>query len=295
MMDYCYEDRLAERRALLHTWRHPTRVVHVLYGDEQLDLLIRNRRLLRAKLVATFHLPFYRSRQRFEAQREMLSRGVDHFIAVSSDLAEDLGRMFGKDRVSYVPHGIDTSAFRPGDFPNRQGPLRLLTVGHHMRDLEVVHRVADYAAVNGLPVEFQYVGPTRAFDSFLGCDNVELLTDLNEAALIQLYRESDAVFLPVTSATANNSLLEALACGTPVISTQIGGIPDYLDASCGWLLPHRDYHAAAAVVTRLSERREECESKRDAARRKAMEFDWHRVARMCSGVYDAVAPSLSSG
>ena len=41
--------------------------------------------------------------------------------------------------------------------------------------------------------------------------------------------------MPVNEVTATNATLEALACGTPIISNRIGGMPDYVDDACGWL------------------------------------------------------------
>jgi glycosyltransferase involved in cell wall biosynthesis len=288
LVDYGYADVAAERRAFASAWLNRARVVHVLYGDEQLDLLLRLRRWLPAKLVATFHLPWFRSRQRFEAQRELLSRSVDHFIAVSSDLATDLAAMFGEHRVSFVPHGIDTEVFRPTLCSRQDGPLRLLTVGFHMRDLELVHRVADKSAHAGLPVRFQFVGPSHIAPAFIGCDNVEVFSDIDESTLIRMYQDADAALLPVTAATANNALLEAIACGTPVISTDVGGIRDYLDDRAGWLLPKGDCAALMELVDRLNASPDLCSLKKSSARELAETFAWPRVAAQCERVYAQV-------
>lgn len=285
LVDYGYADLAAERRAFATAWLNRARVMHVLYGDEQLDLLLRLRRWLPAKLVATFHLPWFRSRQRFEAQRELISRSVDHFIAVSSDLAADLAAMFGEHRVSFVPHGIDTQVFQPTLRARPDGPLRLLTVGFHMRDLELVHRVADKSAHAGVPVLFQFVGPAHITPAFIGCDNVEVFSGIDEPTLIGLYQDADAALLPVTAATANNALLEATACGTPVISTDVGGIRDYLDDRAGWLLPKGDCAALMELICQLSASPDLCSLKKTSARELAESFAWPRVAAQCERLY----------
>src|SRR5271170_2115876 len=57
LSDYRYGDWLAEWSLLIKAKFNRPDIVHVLYGDEQLDVLLRRRRLLSCPLVATFHLP----------------------------------------------------------------------------------------------------------------------------------------------------------------------------------------------------------------------------------------------
>ena len=138
----------------------------------------------------------------------------------------------------FIPHGIDTDQFRPSEDTNTQDQrLRLLIVGEHMRDWATMHAMADFCAARRLPVEFDAVIPGYARAHFTGCANVRLHTGVPEGTLIALYQRADALLLPVTGATANNSLLEALACGTPAITTNVGGMTDYVDDASGWLFP----------------------------------------------------------
>jgi glycosyltransferase involved in cell wall biosynthesis len=171
---------------------------------------------------------------------------------------------------------------------NASAELRLLFVGLHMRDFEVAHRVADRCARDGLAVVFDVVLPANRFSFFTGCDNVQRHSGLSDAALVELYRNADALFLPVTGATANNAVLEALACGTPVISTHIGGIPDYVDESSGWLLPPADADAAFECVRNLVRNREIAPSMRAGARRKSEEFAWTKVAKQITEGYQRI-------
>jgi glycosyltransferase involved in cell wall biosynthesis len=107
--------------------------------------------------------------------------------------------------------------------------------------------------------------------------------------LIQLYREADAVLVPVRDATANNAALEALACGTPVISTMVGGIPDYVDNTCGWLFENAEVARIVKLIGDIWNHREIAWSRRSAARSKALLFSWKRVATKMRIVYEAVA------
>jgi glycosyltransferase involved in cell wall biosynthesis len=146
--------------------------------------------------------------------------------------------------------------------------------------------VADRCAHEGIDVVFEVVLGAERFGFFTGCDNVRRHSGISDRALIDLYRHADALFLPVTDATANNAVLEALACGTPAISTRIGGIPDYLDEASGWLLPPGDAGAAFDCVKRLVLNRGEARSKRAGARAKAESFSWDTVAAQIVAGYE---------
>ncbi len=233
MLDYQFGDWLAELRLLARCLVNPPDVVHVLYGDEQLDLLLRWRRLLRCPLVATFHLPADRVKGRFEFfQREEI-KGIDAAIVLATSEVPRFQRWFGPDKVVYVPHGIDTARFRPGGRQSSRNGLRLIIVGEHMRDWDVMHRVIDEINRNLLDIHFDVVTRSDCFTYFTGCSNVTLHSEVLEPDLIELYQEADALFLPVKDANACNAVLEALACGTPVITTDVGGMRDYGYMDCG--------------------------------------------------------------
>lgn len=279
VVEYCMRDLAVECQALSLMSSRRFDVVHALYGDEQLDLLLRKRKRFPARLVASFHLPWSRSRTRFTSYHHRLLDQLDGAITVSSDLAADLRNHTSIRHVRYIPHGIDVEAFCPGPAVFRKtGRLRLLTVGSHMRDLGLVERIAARCHERRLPVDFVYVASTHAPPPFTGGPNILERSALSEGGLMDEYRSADALLLPLASATANNSLLESLACGTPVICTHIGGIPDYLDDQSGWLLPSEDDDAWQNLVETLCANSELCRQKSAGARAMARRFSWRLIA-----------------
>jgi glycosyltransferase involved in cell wall biosynthesis len=289
LCDYQYGDWLAEYEALIlaQAWRPA--VVHVLYGDEQLNVLLRWRRLLGRPLIATFHLPASYSFVRNRFRR--VARAVDAAIVVSQQQIQDYESCWpGLRRVFFVPLGVDTERFSPQG-PFTQHPrLHLATVGDHLRDWETLHRVIDECNALNLPVHFDVVdrGISRPF--LTGCANTMHHEGIPEQDLVTIYRNADALLLPLRDATANQAVLEALACGTPVISSRVGGVPDYLDESCGWLTDKGETEVLAMVslIQELCQNRDVAASKRQDARRKADEFAWEKVALQAMSVYQTV-------
>src|SRR5262249_30324618 len=148
------------------------------------------------------------------------------------------------------PHGVDVDVFRPADFrPAKRA--RFMFIGMMLRDFETAHRVIDRSYYDRLAADFFVVIGEAGRGLFTGCTNAKILSNISEKELILLYRSCDALFLPLLHSTANNAILEALACGVPVISTRIGGVPDYLDETCGWLLPLSDFESAYDCVREI--------------------------------------------
>jgi glycosyltransferase involved in cell wall biosynthesis len=147
----------------------------------------------------------------------------------------------------------------------------------------------DRCARENIDVEFDAVIPWNYVSYFTGCTNVRMHINIAEADLMKMYQRADALFLPVTGATANNSVLESLACGTPVISTDIGGISDYVDSGCGWLFPAGDVDSTFGLINSLAKNRDPATSLRPGARTRAEKFSWNRVAAQVTAGYQRVA------
>jgi glycosyltransferase involved in cell wall biosynthesis len=293
LFDYRFDDWLVEVCVLVRSWWRPPDVVHVLYGDEQLDLLLRRRRLLSCPLIATFHLPPHRVRERFEETQRHLVPGIDVAVVVARNQLQAFGNWLGANRVIYVPHGIDTDRFCPGDHLPRRDCVRLITVGDQMRDWKVLDEIIDQCQARRLEVRFDIVALKHRISGAAHLPNVHFHSRIPEEHLIRLYREAHALLLPISDGTANNAVLEALSCGTPVISNAVGGIPDYVDKTCGWLFERSEVDRIVRLIGDICNEQEIALSRRSAARSKALDFSWKRVAAKMRIVYEAVANGRS--
>jgi glycosyltransferase involved in cell wall biosynthesis len=108
-------------------------------------------------------------------------------------------------------------------------------------------------------------------------DRFVLLDRISDAELLRLYQASTVAILSVTMAVGNNALLEQMACGLPVVATNVGAVREYLGDEAGLLFPPGDAGALAAGVLRLLEDDSARRRMGTAARVRALEFD-HRVA-----------------
>ena len=270
--DYTFEDFLAEHKALAASWIMREDILHALYGDEQLAILLRFKSLLPCPIVATFHLPTWRVVERFKRKELDELRRLDGAIVVSTAQLPAFYEWLGEDKVVYIPHGIDIRVFHPPSSHDDSEVLRLLFVGTHMRDFALAHRVIDRCMADRMKVHFDIVTSSCFFNHFTGCDGITLHSAISEEELVALYQAADATFLPVTDATANNAVLESLACGTPIITSDVGGMRDYVGSSTGWLLPASNTDAAIDLIQQLSHSRSALVPKRRGGSRTSGEI-----------------------
>ena len=93
----------------------------------------------------------------------------------------------------------------------------------------------------------------RALTRQLGIDDKVVFEGrLDRQGVVALYAKADAVLNPALVDNMPNSVLEALACGLPVISTDVGGVPYIVrHRESALLVPPADTHAMASAITEL--------------------------------------------
>ena len=101
---------------------------------------------------------------------------------------------------------------------------------------------------------------------------------------------ADLVTLPSYMEGCPNAVLEALACGRPVVATNVGGIPEILSDRCGRLVPPRDSAALAEALAAVLDASWEAEAIAAQGAR-----SWETVAAEFSEVFDSMIDSRKKG
>ena len=250
---------IAERRpdVLLSCWTHPDGWAAVQLGRAHgLPVVI--------KAIGTDLLVAARDVRRRARIREALA-GADGVVTVSRHLAEHairLGAAPGKVRV--VPEGLDPCLFSPGDRQQARALLKLpprggmvLFVGNLLLTkgvgvlVEACRRLTD----RGVPFQCCFVGrgaDAAKLQALIRNRRLEHYVTLAgacaHAELPFWYRAADVVALPSFSEGIPNVLRESLACGTPYVATEVGGIPEISHPSYSRLVPPGDAAALAYAL-----------------------------------------------
>jgi glycosyltransferase involved in cell wall biosynthesis len=198
-------------------------------------------------------------------------REVDFLITVSEDLrrkAVDMGAAPEKART--IVNGCDQSVFHVRDRLAARHQLRIDPAAEavvYIGRMDVkkgLRELVDAAAALHLqrPTLRVYMvgeGPDKtliqsAIDANKAADFVHVLPGCSFDEVAVWMAATDVVTLPSYMEGCPNVILEALACGRPVVATNVGGIPEIMSEECGRLVPPRDpaelAHALASVLDR---------------------------------------------
>lgn len=122
----------------------------------------------------------------------------------------------------------------------------------------------------------------------LKLDHVKFLGHVNQKQLVDLYNIADVSTVPSRTEPFGLVAIEALACGTPVVGTNQGGLPDFLIPEVGTLVPvDDDLSLAEAIVNEIENPNKKKRAKR--AETYALEnFSWKRSIGIVENLYNDV-------
>jgi glycosyltransferase involved in cell wall biosynthesis len=176
------------------------------------------------------------------------------------DEAEALG--VASDQVHYLPNVVDTDRFSPaGSGGSDEGRVTLAAVGRLARQKRFDRFLDVVAGLRGqtdVPVRAEIVGdgPQRSrLERY--ADRLDLRPDgvvfrgrVPDA--VPVYRESDVLLLTSDWEGTPNVVLEAMACGLPVVAARVGNVPRVIeDGRTGFLVAPEDVAGMIDVTRRL--------------------------------------------
>ena len=208
------------------------------------------------------------TRYNWQRKRQIFSRSRLYITAVSNWLGRQVqDSMLHGAAFRVIPNGIDLNIFHPGDkriarnklgipqnwnivlfavkggkssrwrnFDQLEAAL-LQIVNSDNDDLTLIcigeKQISQETVTNGLRIERRLFEP-----------------DPDRMALY--YQAADVYALPALAESFGKTVTEAMACGTPVVATAVGGIPEQItDGSTGYLVPMSDIGAMAEAIQRL--------------------------------------------
>jgi len=237
----------------------------------------------------------------FLIMQGVVSRRMDRVVTVSKTSAEDAIRAFKlrQDRVRIVHNGIDTGIFRRLDHVEKE-PNSLVIVGKTEDKKKGVHLLLKAVQLlkDDVDVKVKVVGKQDADDGYrrklvqeLGIgDRVTFTGHVGADELARLYSSAEIAVTASLYEGFGLPAAEAMACGTPVIATRAGALPEIVgEHGTGILVPPADPPALAAAIKRLLADKQLRQRMGDAARKRIEEsFSWEGAARKTLEVYQEV-------
>jgi len=234
----------------------------------------------------------------FLTMQGIVSRRMARVVTVSQSSAEDTARAFKlrKDRVRVVYNGIDTTVFSKLDRIEKE-PNSLVVVGKVEDKTKGIPYLLEAVKLlkGDLDVKLYVVGKQEASEGYgtnlaqqLGISDRVIFTGyIGTDELVKRYSSAE---IGVTASIYEGFGLpaaEAMSCGTPVIATRAGALPEIVgDDAAGILVPPADPPALAAAIKRLLADKPLRHRMGQAARKRVEDFfSWQAAARKTVEVY----------
>lgn len=254
----------------------------------------------------------YGKNRKYNLLRKLARPLVHHYIAVSKDLADWLEHTVGAapQRITQIYNGVDSLRFHP----RREERTPIGPDGFMSGNELLIGSVGRMAEVKDYPnlvraflrlLELAPEARSRARLVILGegvarATCLDLLKQANAEHLAwlpgsrddiaDLMRQFDVFALPSLGEGISNTILEAMACGLPVVATRVGGNRELVDTGItGTLVPPADPEAMAQALLTYFEDNTLVRSHGAAGRAKIEAlFSMEAMVRGYMGVYDAV-------
>jgi glycosyltransferase involved in cell wall biosynthesis len=244
-----------------------------------------------------------------------LKKRVDCFLVLNKLTEIYFSRLVGAEKVHLSPMGIDFSVYRRIDKNRARDDLGLDSSKKYVLCVAgmVERKGLDYLIQSMPPIrerlpdtELLLVGegyykkhlqllaqklhiPDKIH--FIPAGDAE--TRVPDEELPLYYNAADVFVLPSLTEALGVVGIEAMACGTPFIGTNVEGIPSLVEQfEAGVLIPPRDSNAIASAVINVLEDGATFSANRERAKNY---FDWHSVAKKNIDVYDALFDKYYGG
>lgn len=186
---------------------------------------------------------FDHSKQNYEKKRELFTSLDNMTIVTPSQWLANLvqSSYLNKYPVRVIPNGIDLNVFKPteSDFRERnslQDKFIILGVANGWGERKGFHYFLELADILNDSYMIALVGLTKKQKEKLPKRIFGITRTNNVKELAKIYSSADVFVNPTLEDNFPTTNLEALACGTPVITFETGGSVECVDDSCGFVV-----------------------------------------------------------
>lgn len=201
-----------------------------------------------------------RTRAMWKLKKKWFS-GVDRLIIVTPSkwLRDLVKESFLRDyEVKVINNGIDLSVFQPTSGTIRErlaigNDFVILGVAFEWEKRKGLDVFVELAKILGNGYRIVLVGTDEKTDSILPKRIISIHRTQNQRELAEIYSMADLFFNPTREENYPTVNIEALACGTPVLTFDTGGSAEIVDSNCGQVILCEDVNSIAEKIKDIKE------------------------------------------
>lgn len=230
------------------------------------------------------------SRRNYNLKKKLFSSNQNlHIVPVSEWMGELTKHSFLRDKdIHIIKNGVDLMVFKPQNKENT-GQIRVLgvsgvwTLSKGLKDFYQLREVLDRERYEIVLVGLSSEQVKSLPDGIIGMEHTESVKEL-----VKLYSSADVFFNPTYADTFPTVNIEALACGTPVITYRTGGSPEAITHETGWVVEQGDVDSVIGIVKslELKDYRQRQEQRNACRKRAEEEFDKNKCFEKYLNLYE---------
>lgn len=229
-------------------------------------------------LVATVHHPITRDRDialaaatgkghrwlikrwySFLTMQQKVVNKLQHVITVSQTSRDDIAQEFGRpaEKIQVIANGVDTNIFKPRSDIARK-PFQLITTASSdqpLKGLSVLLQALHQLQNNYPQINLTVIGKLnpggsteKELQSLQLAEKVNFVSELSREEIVALYAEATMAIVPSRYEGFGLPALEAMACGTPLICSNGGALPEVV-GEAAFVVPAGDVDALKLAIT----------------------------------------------
>lgn len=276
-------DTVSLQKEIELIWKMVTKsrgLAHFLNGERDIHYSTYVKGFRDWQQIATFHKPPAVLKSVIRSNKFIGS--LDGAIAVGVNQVDYLTKVVGINQVRFIPHGVDINFFFPDD--SRRDGHAAIFVGYHLRDFEILQSIVDRVSAHIPDFKLHIVGDQNVFRNVVNQSNIIIHSSVSNETLRELYQRSSLLLLPLRDVTACNTILEALACGLPIVTNRLDGHYGYLNSRNSLQLQRNATEMANAVIEVLENENLNKEMS-FASRSASVNFSWPIISTQTAEFY----------
>ena len=283
-------------------------------------------------LVSTFHTlaklklrakaEEMESIRRIESETDAVLRSDGIVVSTDSEVL-DINQLYVKSdktfddsKIKVITPGVNLQVFQPGNrskakeklslssgkmvlYAGRVEPLKGIDIAINAISKLELNEVVDLIVVGGDSTSDTIVAELKELARSFGIyKQVKFVGSVRQSLLAEFYRAADALIFPSYYESFGLVALEAMASGTPVVASRVGGLPQLIkNGETGYLVPFRCPESFTEKLEVILSNPILQDAIGASARRDAMDYSWGNAAKKLARFYFSLSGqySLASG